>query len=197
MDGKEDRNEKNAEKDTRKIISDDVETFFRDVWGKVVEYASMGAEEATKLSSTAKTRVDVETLKFKKGKVIKMLGERYLELCEKTPSAALPGTKEILKTLQGIDKEIKTLEQELSKGKKPAKKKKAKKALTTTPAGKKAAAEKTAASKKAPSRKKSPSVKKTPAAKKPAPAIGEREKSPATGGILAPSTSRTPPKKGE
>ena len=196
MDEKENRNEKQTEKEARKIISDDVENFFRDVWGKVVEYASMGAEEATKLSSTAKVRVDVETLKFRKGKVIKMLGERYLELCEKTPSSALPGTKEILKTLQGIDKEIKTLEKELSKGKKPVKKP-AKTALSKAPAGKTTPAEKAASPKEAPSRKKGPSVKKAPAAKKPAPADSEREKSPATGGILAPSTSRNLPKKGK
>jgi|GEM_PF-5406475 len=197
MDEKENRKENQTEKETRKIVSDDVEKFFRDVWGKVVEYASMGAEEATKLSSSAKTRVDVETLKFRKGKVIRMLGERYLELCEKTPSSALPGTKEILKTLQGIDKEIRTLEQELSKGKKPVKKKPAKKALSRTPAGKKAPAEKTASPKKAPARKKGATVKKTAAAKKPAAAVGERERSPSTGGILAPSTSRILRKKGE
>ena len=80
------KEKKQAEKETKKIVSEDVENFFRDVWGKVVEYASLGAEEATKVSATAKTRVDIETLKFKRGKVLKMLGERYWELVEKDPS---------------------------------------------------------------------------------------------------------------
>ncbi len=175
--------EKKTEKETRKIVSEDVEKFFRDVWGKVVEYASMGAEEATKLSSTAKVRVDVETLKFKKGKIVKMLGERYLELCQKTPSSALPGTKEILNTLQGIDKEIAELEKKFSKAKKSEKKKPAKKAsakISAKPPSK--------TSTKVPARKRSPAKKTT--AKKPAPKESARETSPATGGILAPSKPR-------
>jgi len=172
--------EKNTEKETRKIVSEDVEKFFRDVWGKVVEYASLGAEEATKLSSTAKVRVDIETLKFKKGKIVKMLGERYLELCEKTPSCALPGTKEVLKTLQGLDKEITALEKELLKTKKAEKKKPAEKVPVKTSAKTPAKA-----SAKAPARKKSPAKKTAP--KKTAPRESAREKSPTTGGILAPS----------
>jgi hypothetical protein len=138
-----------TEKDTRKAVSDDVEKFFRDVWGKVVEYASLGAEEASKLSNTAKKRVDIETLRFKRGKVIKMLGERYLDLCEKDSSLAVPGTREILRDIKGIDKEIETLEKQMAQSGKPAGKK---------PAG---AAPKKAAPKKAP-------VKKKPPAKKPA-----------------------------
>ncbi|MCJ7500621.1 hypothetical protein MUP29_10220, partial [bacterium] len=64
---------KKAEK-AKKMVTEDVENFFRDIWGKVVEYAALGAEEATKVSVTAKTRVDIETLKFKRGKFLKMLG---------------------------------------------------------------------------------------------------------------------------
>jgi hypothetical protein len=110
--------DRNTEKETRKAVSEDVEKFFRDVWGKVVEYASFGAEEATKLSTTAKTRVDIETLKFKRGKVVKMLGERYLDLCEKDPSIVVKGTTEILKDIRALDREINTLEKEMAKAKK-------------------------------------------------------------------------------
>ncbi|MDT8396812.1 MAG: hypothetical protein RRA32_10295, partial [bacterium] len=86
---------KKSEKETRKGINEDVENFFRDVWGKVVEYASLGAEEASKVSMTAKTRVDIETLKFKRGKVVKMLGERYWDLVEKDPALTVAGTGEL------------------------------------------------------------------------------------------------------
>ena len=175
--------EKKSEKETRKIVSEDVEKFFRDVWGKVIEYASLGAEEATKLSSTAKVRVDIETLKFKKGKVVKMLGERYLELCQKSPSSALPGTKDILKSVQEIDREIADLEKELLKARKSEKKKPAQKAPAKASAKPKAKA-----STKTPARKKPP-AKKT-AVKKTAPKESARETSPATGGILAPSRPR-------
>ena len=152
--------EKKREKDAKKIVSEDVEKFFRDVWGKVVEYASLGAEEATKLSSTAKVRVDVETLKFKKGKVIKMLGERYLDLCEKTPSLVLPGTREILRDIKEIEKEIQALEKELRQAGKAEKKK------ATKAAPKKPAAAKTPARKKASPKKPAP---KKPAAQAPPP----------------------------
>jgi len=152
--------EKKSEKEAKKIVSEDVEKFFRDVWGKVVEYASLGADEATKLSSTAKTRIDVETLKFKKGKVIKMLGERYLYLCEKTPSLVLPGTKEILRDIKGIEKEIQALEKELRQAGKAEKKK------ATKAAPKKPAAAKTPARKKASPKKLAP---KKPAAQAPPP----------------------------
>jgi hypothetical protein len=143
--------EKQKEKETKKIVSEDVENFFRDVWGKVVEYASLGAEEASKLSSTAKTRVDVETLKFKRGKVIKMLGERYLDLCEKDSSLIIPGTREILRDIEGINSEIQTLEKELAQEKKTTKK---------TPV--KRAAPKKAAPKKAPVKRKAPAMKTAP-----------------------------------
>ena len=151
--------EKKSEKDAKKIVSEDVEKFFRDVWGKVVEYASLGAEEATKLSSTAKVRVDVETLKFKRGKVIKMLGERYLDLCTRDSSLALPGTKEILREIKGIDKEIKGLEKEMQQARKTEKQEKDK--TTETPA-KKSPAGKAPARKKAPAKKAAPKKQAVP-----------------------------------
>jgi len=151
------KEKKQAEKEAKKIVSEDVENFFRDVWGKVVEYASLGAEEATKVSTTAKTRVDIETLKFKRGKVLKMLGERYWELVEKDSSLTVAGTGEIVRQIKGIDREIKGLEKEVAKKTQKAEKKEAKK----KPAPKKPAAAKKAAPKKAPAKKK-------PAAKKPA-----------------------------
>ena len=149
--------EKKREKDAKKIVSEDVEKFFRDVWGKVVEYASLGAEEATKLSSTAKVRVDVETLKFKKGKVIKMLGERYLDLCTRDSSLALPGTKEILREIKEIDKEIRTLEKEMKQAGKTEK------TAKKPPAGKTTDRKKTPAKKTAPKKQPAPEPKTEPA----------------------------------
>ena len=158
--------EKKREKDAKKIVSEDVEKFFRDVWGKVVEYASLGAEEATKLSSTAKVRVDVETLKFKKGKVIKMLGERYLDLCTRDSSLALPGTKEILREIKEIDKEIRTLEKEMKqagKTEKPEKEKTTKTTAKKSPAGKTTVRKKAPAKKTAPKKQPAPEPKTEPA----------------------------------
>ena len=96
------KEKKKSEKETRRVINEDVEHFFRDVWGKVVEYASLGAEEATKVSTTAKTRVDIETLKFKRGKVVKMLGERYWDLVEKDSALTVAGTGEILPKISRV-----------------------------------------------------------------------------------------------
>jgi hypothetical protein len=182
---------KKSEKETRKVINEDVEHFFRDVWGKVVEYASLGAEEATKVSSTAKTRVDIETLKFKRGKVVKMLGERYWDLVEKDSTLTVAGTGEIIKQVKSIDREIAQLEKELTQkaekaaekaaakaAKKPAAKKPkakkapAKKAAPKKPAAKKSAAKKPAAKKPA---TKKPAAPKTPAAKPEAPAEEKKE----------------------
>jgi hypothetical protein len=157
------KEERNSEKDTRKAVSEDVEKFFRDVWGKVVEYASLGAEEATKLSTTAKTRVDIETLKFKRGKVIKMLGERYLDLCEKDPTLVVKGTNEILGDIRKIDKELNSLEKEMAR----AKKKEKEKEKSAKPAPKKTATKKAPAKKRAPARKTAPA--KTTSKKPPAP----------------------------
>jgi colicin import membrane protein len=154
------KEKKQAEKETKKIVSEDVENFFRDVWGKVVEYASLGAEEATKVSATAKTRVDIETLKFKRGKVLKMLGERYWDLVEKDSSLTVAGTGEIIRQIKGIDREIKGLEKEVAKKAQKAEKKEAKKKT----AAKKPAATKKAAPKKAPAKKK-PAAKKATAGK--------------------------------
>jgi hypothetical protein len=166
---------KKSEKETRKVINEDVEHFFRDVWGKVVEYASLGAEEASKVSTTAKTRVDIETLKFKRGKVVKMLGERYWDLVEKDSALTIAGTGEIIKQVKSIDREIAQLEKELTQKAEKAAEKAAKKA-TKKPKAKKPAAKKPAAKKAAP---KKPAAKK-PAAKKAAP------KKPATKKAAAP-----------
>jgi len=152
---------KKSEKEAKKMISEDVEGFFRDVWGKVVEYASIGAEEATKVSATAKTRVDIETLKFKRGKLLKMLGERYWDLIEKDSSLTVAGTGEIIRQIKGIDREVSGLEKEVAKKTQKAEKKEAKKkAAPKTPPKKPAAAKKAAPKKTAAAKK--------PAAKKPA-----------------------------
>ncbi len=121
------KKQKDKEKEAKKMVTEDVEKFFRDVWGKVVEYASIGAEEATKVSATAKTRVDIETLKFKRGKLLKMLGERYWDLVEKDPSLTVAGTGEIIRQIKGIDREVQGLEKEVAKKAQKAEKKEAKK----------------------------------------------------------------------
>jgi len=158
---------KRAEKETKKIVTEDVESFFRDVWGKVVEYASIGAEEATKVSATAKTRVDIETLKFKRGKLIKMLGERYWDLIEKDSTLTVAGTGELVRQIKGIDREVKGLEKEVARKTEKAEKKASKKKASPKKPPKKTADAKKAAPKKAPAAKKA-APKKTATAKKPA-----------------------------
>ena len=157
--------QKKNEKEARKVINEDMEKFFRDVWGKVVEYASLGAEEATKVSTTAKTRVDIETLKFKRGKVIKMLGERYWDLVGKDAELTVAGTGEIIKQVKSIDREIAQLEKELTQKAEKAAAKAAAKKSAAKPAAKKSAAKpaaKPTAKKAAP---KKPAAKKAPAKK--------------------------------
>lgn len=175
------KKQKDKEKEAKKIVTEDVEKFFRDVWGRVVEYASLGAEEATKVSTSAKTRVDIETLKFKRGKVLKMLGERYWDLVEKDSSLTVAGTGEILRQIKGIDREVKDLEKEMAKkaqkaekkadqkakkkvAKKAAKKAPAKEAAPKTKPGKPAAAKKAAPKK--PAAKKTTTEKSTPSEEK-------------------------------
>lgn len=158
------KKQREKEKEAKKMVTEDVEKFFRDVWGKVVEYASLGAEEATKVSVSAKTRVDIETLKFKRGKLLKMLGERYWDLIEKDSSLTVAGTGEIIRQIKGLDREVKGLEEEVAKKAQEAAKKAAKKkAASKTPPRKPAAAKK-AAPKKAPVAKK-PAAKKAAAGK--------------------------------
>lgn len=158
------KKQREKEKEAKKMVTEDVEKFFRDVWGKVVEYASLGAEEATKVSVSAKTRVDIETLKFKRGKLLKMLGERYWDLIEKDSSLTVAGTGEIIRQIKGLDREVKGLEEEVAKkAQKAAKKAAKKKAASKTPPRKPAAAKK-AAPKKAPVAKK-PAAKKAAAGK--------------------------------
>lgn len=132
---------KQSEKETKKIITEDVERFFRDVWGKVVEYASMGAEEATKMSATAKTRVDIETLKFKRGKLAKLLGERYFDEWLKDSSVAVKGMTDTLRQIKKVDAEVRKLEKEIDKARSKAKPKpkstKKKTTAKTKPAAKK------------------------------------------------------------
>ena len=153
---------KKAEKEAKKMVTEDVENFFRDIWGKVVEYASLGAEEATKVSVTAKTRVDIETLKFKRGKLLKMLGERYWDLIEKDSSLTVAGTGELLRQIKGIDKEVKGLEKEMAKKTEKAEKKASKKKAAPKKPPKKPAAAKKASPKKTATAKKPAAAESTP-----------------------------------
>ena len=150
---------KQQEKEAKKIVSEDVEKFFRDVWGRVVEYASLGAEEATKVSATAKTRVDIETLKFKRGKLLKMLGERYWELVAKDSSLTVAGTKEIIRQIKALDREVKGLEKDLAKKSTREEKKTTTKKAAPKKPPRKAAGTRRAAPKK-PAAAKKPAVEK-------------------------------------
>ena len=126
------RNKKEKPKEeTEKRRAEEVEGFIKDLWGKVVEYASLGAEEATKVSSTAKMRVDIETLKFKRGKLAKLLGERYFAEWLNDPSMAVKGTKEILRQVKQVDSEIQKLEKDINKARSKTKTKAKAKAKTT------------------------------------------------------------------
>ncbi len=146
--------QKKEKKDTRKQLSDDVDGFVKDLWGKVVEYATVGAEEASNVSTTARTRIDIETLKFKRNKLSRTLGEQYYKQWESDSSVGITGTKKMLGQIKKIDKEITDLEALITKARKkkpaPAKKKAAK-------LKKPAAARKTAPKRKAAS---SPSAAK-------------------------------------
>ena len=130
MSKKADKKDKKEKKDTRKQLSDDVEGFVKDIWGKVVEYATAGAEEASNVSTSAKTRIDIETLKFRRSKLARALGEQYYEQWENDSSVAITGTKKALAQIKKVDKEITDLEARITRARKkkpaPAKKKAAK-----------------------------------------------------------------------
>ncbi len=102
-------------KKSTSAVTEDAENFLKDFWGKVVEYASLGAEEASKVSSTAKTRVDIETLKFKRGKLAKILGERFYDEWLKDSGAAVTGTRDLLRQIKRLDTDLKKLEKEMSR----------------------------------------------------------------------------------
>jgi len=126
--------------------TEDAENLLKEFWGKVVEYASLGAEEASKVSSTAKTRVDIETLKFKRGKLAKILGERFYDEWLKDSGVAATGTRDLLRQIKRLDADVKKLEKQISKTQtkarsKPSAKTKAK-PETKKSAGSKASTEK-------------------------------------------------------
>jgi len=150
--------DKKDDKSTGKF-AEDAENFLKDFWGKVVEYASLGAEEASKVSSTAKTRVDIETLKFKRGKLAKILGERFYDEWLKDSKVAVSGSRDLLRQIKKLDADVKKMEKEIAKSQAKAA---SEKGTTAKPKAKKAAARKTTAAKK-PVRKKT--AEKTSAAK--------------------------------
>jgi hypothetical protein len=98
-------------------FTEDAENLLKEFWGKVVEYASLGAEEASKVSSTAKTRADIETLKFKRGKLAKILGERFYDEWLKDSGVAATGTRDLLREIKRLDADVRKLEKEISKTK--------------------------------------------------------------------------------
>ena len=145
-------------KDTKGSPGSEAEGLLKEFWGKVVEYASLGAEEASKVSSTAKMRVDIETLKFKRGKLSKVLGERYFDEWLKDSSLAVKETRDLLRQIKGVDQELKKLGKKTSgKGRKSAAKKKAKsKSVRKKPTAAKKTVDKPAAKKPTSSGEKEP-----------------------------------------
>jgi hypothetical protein len=141
--------EQEPKKETGKSRTEDVESFIKDFWGKVVEYASLGAEEASKVSTTAKMRVDIETLKFKRGKLAKLLGERYFDEWLKDSSVAVKGMTDTLRQIKKVDAEVRKLEKEIDKARSKAKPK-PKSTKKKTTAKTKPAAKKTTTGKKTP-----------------------------------------------
>ena len=127
MSKKAEKKDKKEKKDTRKQLSDDVEGFVKDIWGKVVEYATAGAEEASNVSTSAKTRIDIETLKFRRSKLTRTLGEQYYEQWENDSSVAITGTRKALGQVKKVNKEIADLEARITRARKkkpaPAKRK--------------------------------------------------------------------------
>jgi len=152
MSKKADKKDKKEKKDTRKQLSDDVEGFVKDLWGKVVEYATTGVEEASNVSTSAKTRIDIETLKFRRSKLARTLGEQYYKQWENDSSVAITGTKKALAQIKKVDKEITDLEAQIAGARKkkpvPAKKKKPAPAKKKTAGPKKPASARKAAPKK-------------------------------------------------
>ncbi|UCF31590.1 MAG: hypothetical protein JSV26_04035 [bacterium] len=134
--GKKQDEDRSKEETTKKPAAE-LEGFFKDFWGKVVEYASLGAEEASKVSSTAKMRVDIETLKFKRGKLAKLLGEMYFDEWVKDSTISIKGTLDTLRQIKKVDGEVRKLEREISKTRGKAKPKGKAPAESKTGAGKK------------------------------------------------------------
>lgn len=153
--------DKQDKKPTGKF-AEDAENFLKDFWGKVVEYASLGAEEASKVSSTAKIRVDIETLKFKRGKLAKILGERFYDEWLKDSKVAVTGSRDLLRQIKKLDADVKKMEKEISKAQGKTKPK-ASSTRKKKPAAKKPAAGKSTTAKKPASKK--PANKTTAAAK--------------------------------
>ncbi len=150
------KTDKKDKKATGKQFTDEVEGFVKELWGKVVEYATVGAEEASSVSSSAKMRIDIETLKFKRGKLARTLGEQYFKEWVVDSSIAVAGTKKILGQIKKLDDEVSGLEARIAGAKAdktsspparaPAKKTPAKKASARkAPVKKKPAAMKTSA----------------------------------------------------
>ena len=111
------KTDKKDKKKTGKQFSDEVEGFARELWTKVVEYATVGVEEASNVSSSAKMRIDIETLKFKRGKLSRTLGEQYYKGWADDPSVAVAGTKKILDQIKKLDGEVAGLEARIAKAK--------------------------------------------------------------------------------
>ncbi len=105
-----------TEKNTinRRLISEDLDRLLKEAWSKVVEYASIGAEEASRISSAAKIRVDIETLRYRRGRLLKTLGERYFRSCGQDPDKGVDGTRETMRQILGLERDITDLESDLA-----------------------------------------------------------------------------------
>jgi hypothetical protein len=78
----------------------------RDLLEKMRDYVEVGAAEASRLTSTARMRVDLETARFRRSLLFKDLGKRTFAAWDKKKAEAFPGTEPLLREIRDIDEEI-------------------------------------------------------------------------------------------
>ncbi len=86
----------------------------RELWEKVREYVETGTEEASRLTATARLRVDMETLRYRRRGLFKELGKRVYAGWEQGKGEPVPGTDPILRDLRELDEEIRELARQVA-----------------------------------------------------------------------------------
>ncbi len=85
----------------------------RELLEKMRDYVEAGAEEASRLTSTARMRVDLEAARFRRSLLFKDLGKRAFAAWEKKKMEPLPGTEPLMREIREIDEEIRRLGREI------------------------------------------------------------------------------------
>jgi hypothetical protein len=81
----------------------------REVWEKLLEYAEAGAAEASRITSIARERVDLETARHRRRGLFKELGKRCYAAWERARAQPLPGTEPLLREIHEVEEEIREL----------------------------------------------------------------------------------------